>query len=163
MHPNRELLDRFFTALNRHDADAMAACYTPDAHFRDIAFDRKGRDRIHEMWRMICSGDIQADCEIDHADAASGAAHSTFTYHFGASKEPPSPGRPVINPIKSTFTFRDGLIAKQEDYCNPHAWARQAIGTGPAGFLAGHLRWLRSRKAEAKVVAFLKSNRRARV
>jgi len=158
-----DLIQRFYAAFDKHDGDAMAACYAPDARFRDIAFDLEGQARIHEMWRMICSGDIQAACEIDHADAATGAAHSVFTYHFGASKNPPSPGRPVVNPIKSTFTFRDGLIARQEDDCDARAWARQAIGTGLAGFLAGRVRWLRSRKAEAKVAAFLKANPKERV
>lgn len=162
MHPNQQLLERFFTALNEHDAEAMAACYTPDARFRDIAFDHMGRDRIHEMWRMICSGDIQARFEVADADEASGAAHSVFTYQFGATKDPPTQGRLVVNPITSRFTFRDGLIVRQQDDSDARAWARQAIGTGLAGFLAGRIRWLRSRKAEAKIAAFLKAEREKR-
>ena len=43
MHANEILLRRLFDALDRHDHAAMAACYQPDATFRDIAFDLRGR------------------------------------------------------------------------------------------------------------------------
>ena len=42
MHANAALIEHFYAAFARRDAAAMAACYAPDAHFRDPIFDVKG-------------------------------------------------------------------------------------------------------------------------
>ncbi len=154
MHPNHDCLHRLYIALNKRDPDAMAACYAPDAHFRDIAFDWDKRDDIHNMWRMICSRPIQATFAIIDADETHGFAGAVFSYTFGASED--RPGLPVRNPTISAFTFRAGLIVRQEDCCDAKAWARMAMGTGPKGFFAGRIRLLRSLTAKAKVAAFLR-------
>src|SRR3954462_7066779 len=105
MHPNAALLDRLFTALDRHDHATMAACYHLDATFRDIAFDLHGRKEIHSMWHMICEGDIRATFEVVHADEQKGKVKLVDTYPFGATKDPPKPGRPVRNVVDSRFLF----------------------------------------------------------
>jgi hypothetical protein len=38
MGANEELIRRFYEALDRHDGEAMAACYAPGARFEDPAF-----------------------------------------------------------------------------------------------------------------------------
>lgn len=38
MHPNRELIHRFYHAFNRRDGAAVAACYATDVVFEDPAF-----------------------------------------------------------------------------------------------------------------------------
>lgn len=157
MHPNLALLNRLFTALDRHDHAAMAACYHPNATFHDIAFDLRGRDEIHRMWEMICAGDIHARFEVLHVDDRSGHVDLVDTYTFGRSTNPPKPGRPVRNVIDAKFRFQDGLIIEHRDACDAREWASQAIG-GPAGFLAGRLRFLRSRKARQKLDAFARSH-----
>ena len=43
MHPNADVLNRLFAALNRHDHTAMADCYDEHATFTDIAFEIDGR------------------------------------------------------------------------------------------------------------------------
>jgi ketosteroid isomerase-like protein len=156
MHDNRELVNRLYTALDAHDHQAMAECYAPDAHFRDIAFDLAGRERIHAMWRMICSGDIRASFTIIQADERAGRVALVDSYTFGASRDPARPGRRVRNEIISRFTFGDGLIISHEDECDARAWATAALGSGVAGFLAGHIRWIRSCKARQKLAAFEK-------
>jgi hypothetical protein len=154
MHPNHERLNRLYTALNDHDHEAVAECYAPAARFRDIAFDWDRRDDIHDMWRMICHGDVHATFEIHKADATDGFAYVVFTYMFGATENPP--GRLVRNPTISTFGLDDdGLILSQKDECDPKAWARMALGNGPRGFLAGRIRLLRSHAAKKKLDAFL--------
>lgn len=158
MHPNTTLLTKLFTALNRHDHDAMAACYCDDAHFRDIAFDLNGREGIHAMWRMICSGDIQASFEVVEADDRIGRVKLVDKYTFRKGEGQDVEKRPVTNPIDSRFVFRGGLIAEHIDDCDSRAWAEQAIG-GAAGFLAGRLRFLRKWKAEQKLDAFTKQNK----
>jgi len=158
MHPNHALLDRLFDALNRHDHATMATCYAPDAYFRDIAFDLNGQDRIHGMWRMICSGDIKLSFQIIDADDREGTAQLVEDYTFGASKNPLRAGRRVRNNITSRFAFAEGRIRRQDDHCDPRAWASQALGDGIIGLLAGRIRWLRSRVAKSKLDKFLRES-----
>ena len=42
----------------------MASCYHSAASFRDIAFNLRGKEKIHDRWRMICHGDIRASFEV---------------------------------------------------------------------------------------------------
>ncbi len=139
----------------------MASCYHPDAGFRDIAFDRRGRGEIHGMWRMICNSDIRVKFEIVDADDGAGRVKLIDVYTFGVSKKPPDPGRRVVNAIESRFRFEDGLIRRHDDHCDAKDWARQALGEGLSGFLAGRIRPLRSRAAKAKLDAFLASDSEA--
>jgi len=157
MHPNAELLQRLFSALDRHDHRAMAACYHPEATFRDIAFDLRGRRRIHSMWHMICEGDIRAKFKVAHADDYEGRVRLVDTYTFGATKSPPKPGRLVRNVVASRLRFRDGLIIEHRDACDARAWAKAALG-GPIGFLAGRMRFLRSWAARKKLRGFVEKH-----
>jgi ketosteroid isomerase-like protein len=147
MDPNAALLHRCFSSLNRHDHREMAECYRPDAVFHDIAFDLRGRERIHLMWQMICAGDIQVTFEVVGADAQAGLVRLVDVYTFSET------GRPVRNPIESQFKFRDGLILEQHDLCDARAWAAMAIG-GIAGFWVGRLRFLRCWKAQSMLRHF---------
>ncbi len=72
MHPNGVVLKRLYSSLDQHMPSEMARCYDANAKFRDIAFDLEGRDAIHKMWRMICSGDIRTTFEVVRADDESG-------------------------------------------------------------------------------------------
>jgi hypothetical protein len=156
MHDNAALLDRLFTALDKHDHATMASCYREHAHFHDIAFDLHGRTRIHSMWHMICSGDIRVEFEILEADDCTGLVRLVDTYTFDASKIPHRKGRRVRNAIESRFTFKDGLILGHDDHCDPKAWAKSAIG-GILGFVAGRVRLLRTHRANAMLADFVKA------
>ena len=50
---NDELIQRFYGAFARHDGDAMAACYAPDAHFSDPVFTDLRGEEPGAMWRML--------------------------------------------------------------------------------------------------------------
>jgi len=76
------------------------------------------------------------------------------TYTFGATKAPSKRGRPVRNVVDSRLRFQDGLIIEQLDFCDARAWAKAALG-GPIGFLAGRIRFLRSRAARKKLDRFI--------
>jgi ketosteroid isomerase-like protein len=154
MHTNVALLHRLFTALDHHDHPTMASCYHSAATFRGIAFDLRNRKQIHSMWHMICDGDIRATFEVVHANDQDGRVKVVDTYTFGATKDPPNPGRPVRNVVDSRFLFQDGLIVEHRDFCDAHEWARLALG-GPIGFLAGRIRFLRSWKAGQMLKAFV--------
>jgi len=128
---NAKLIDRFYTAFARRDAEAMAACYAPDAHFNDPVFEDLHGDEVKAMWRMLC--ERGTDLEVVHsaveADDERGSAHWDADYTFGPT------GRRVHNEIDASFRFRDGLIADHADSFDLWRWARQALG--PVGLLAG--------------------------
>jgi hypothetical protein len=148
MHPNAILLERLFAALNRKDHEAMAACYHPKATFEDIAFALRGRREIHDMWRMICAGDIQATFMVMHADDRAGLVSVVDDYTFSDT------GRHVRNVIESRFTFQDQLILTHTDTCDPEVWAVMAMG-GIRGFMAGQVGPLRRFKARRKLATFV--------
>jgi ketosteroid isomerase-like protein len=136
MHPNEQLLDRLFSALDRGDAPTMGACYAEDASFEDIAFRLTGRREILAMWEMISEVKPLSTFKVLHADDSSGEAELLDSYIYRDT------GRPVRNPIRSSFEFRDGLIAKHEDSCNAFCWCIQALGPflGPLMWLLPFLR-----------------------
>lgn len=156
-HPNAALLERFYRAFAALDADTMAACYAPDAQFRDEAFQLQGAAEIGAMWRMLCAstrthgldawtlqhGDV-------HADASTGRAHWEPRYRFSAT------GRLVHNIIDAQFTFRDGLIGEHRDRFSFWSWSRQALGL--PGLLLGWSPMLR-RKVRARAAANLRAFR----
>lgn len=157
MHPNSLVLRRLFTALDQHDHATMAACYHPDATFRDIAFDLRGRKEIHSMWHMICDeSEIHTTIKLIQADAREGHVELVDVYKFGAKKHPP--GRPVTNVIHAQFAFHEeGLIREHCDSCDAREWAKLALG-GPSGFLAGRFRFLRRFAAKQMLEAFVKTH-----
>jgi hypothetical protein len=161
MNANAQLIERLYSALQRHDAAAMAACYCDGKLlFHDIAFHiENDKPRLYGMWRMICEGESGLEVDIKHveADDRTGEAHIIDTYWFGKDTKRDKPGHRVVNDITSCFRFREGRIAEHIDYCDPKAWASQAI-PGPLGWLAGRVRVMRSSKADGKLTRFLEEN-----
>jgi ketosteroid isomerase-like protein len=131
MHPHAELITKFYSALQRRDAAAMAACYHPEIHFSDPVFpDLHGPDAAR-MWDMLCARgkDLRVEFAGVQADDRTGAAAWDAWYTFSAT------GRPVHNRIRAEFRFRDGAIIRHIDHFSFWRWARQALG--PMGGLLG--------------------------
>jgi ketosteroid isomerase-like protein len=129
MHPNADLLTRFYTAFAALDSQAMQACYAPDARFRDEAFTLEGAQQIGAMWRMLCEAAQAKGRDVwrlefsgIEADAAQGRAHWEPHYRFSAT------GRVVHNVIDGSFRFRDGRIVEHIDRFDFWRWSRQALG-----------------------------------
>jgi len=135
---NAECVQRLYRALQRRDGAAMAACYAPQAHFRDPVFDLRAA-RIGAMWRMLCArgADLRLEFGDVRADATTGQARCQAWYTFSAS------GRRVHNVIRAGFRFDDGLIVEHVDDFDFWRWSRQALG--PAGLLLGWSPLLRNR------------------
>jgi ketosteroid isomerase-like protein len=129
-HPNEELIERFYDAFARHDGDAMAACYGPEAHFSDPVFTDLRGEQPGAMWRMLTgrAKDLKVSLEAHEADDSRGSAHWLADYTFRT-------GRHVHNDVRAEFGFRDGLIAEHRDSFSFYAWARQALG--PVGLALG--------------------------
>ncbi len=151
-HANARLLERFFAAVQRRDHEAIAACYHEDATFEDIAFVLNGRRSIHAMWHMIAGSDMRVAYTVEGAAEREGNARWTAEYTFRDS--PDALGRPVRNEICSTFSFRNGLIARQVDRCDALRWGVQALGP-VRGVLSWLLPAIRRRTARGKLDAFI--------
>jgi uncharacterized protein len=125
---NADLIKGLYDGLDRHDGDAMAACYAPQAHFRDPAFGDLHGAEVGGMWRMLTARAEDLDVELaEHdADERTGTAHWIATYTFVQT------GRPVVNDARAAFRFEDGLIVDHVDEFSYGRWARQALG--PTGW-----------------------------
>jgi ketosteroid isomerase-like protein len=129
---NAALINRFYEAFARRDAEAMVACYAPNVRFADPAFGELHGDEARGMWRMLV--ERGKDLEVVHSkvvadDQGHGSAHWDADYTFSAT------GRKVHNSIDARFRFEGGLIAEHEDSFDVYRWARQALG--PVGLLLG--------------------------
>lgn len=128
---NDALIERFYAAFGRRDGDEMAACYAPDARFDDPVFPGLVGSEPGDMWRMLTARaeDLQVDLHAHATEGDHGTARWVATYTFTQT------GRPVVNDVRATFRFRDGLIAEHRDDFSFHGWSRQALGT--PGLLLG--------------------------
>jgi ketosteroid isomerase-like protein len=129
-NPNDELIQGLYAAFARHDGDAMAACYTPDARFSDPVFTDLRGVEPGAMWRMLTgrAEDLEVKLAEHEAGDERGSAHWLADYTF-------STGRKVHNDVRAEFRFQHGLIAEHRYSFSFYAWARQALG--PAGLALG--------------------------
>ena len=131
MHPNAELLTRFYAAFARRDAESMAACYAPDVVFSDPVFPKLEGAQAGNMWRMLCAAgkDLRIEASGIEADDTSARAHWDAWYTFSGT------GRAVHNIIDARFEFANGLIRRHTDTFDLWRWSRLALG--PSGLFLG--------------------------
>lgn len=53
MHANAALLEKFYSAFQRLDAETMASCYASDIQFSDPVFTNLQGNEAADMWRML--------------------------------------------------------------------------------------------------------------
>ena len=146
-----QLIERFYRAFDEGDGDAMAACYAPDVQFSDPVFPDLRGERAGAMWRMLTQAPGDLRIELLEREAAGERGSARWRAHYTFTQT----GRPVVNEIRASFRFRDGLIAEHRDEFSFHRWARQALG--PVGLLLGWTPFLRAavrRRAAARLDAF---------
>jgi hypothetical protein len=141
-----QVIVRLYTAFAARDAETMASCYHPDAHFSDPAFPDLNGGEVMAMWRALLGRSTDLRVTLGGHSASSdggspgngtGRAHWTAVYTFGAT------GRSVTNEIDAGFRFEDGLIREHQDSFDFWRWSRQALGL--PGLLLGWTPMLRSR------------------
>ncbi|HNB70086.1 MAG TPA: nuclear transport factor 2 family protein [Acidobacteriota bacterium] len=124
MHPNEQLINKFYSSFQKRDHVGMNECYHPNAEFTDEAFvGLKGKE-VHAMWHMLCERAKDFDMTFSHvqADDRKGSANWEARYTFRLT------GRPVHNVIKASFEFQDGKIIRHRDTFDFYKWARMAFG-----------------------------------
>jgi ketosteroid isomerase-like protein len=143
----KAVIEEFYRAFQRKDAEAMSALYTDDVRFSDPAFGVLVGEHARNMWRMLAGR--AADLELTFSNVTDESAHWEARYTFTQT------GRKVHNIIDARFQFRDGKIARHDDVFDFWRWSRQALG--PAGLVLGWTPILRNavrKKALAGLTAF---------
>jgi ketosteroid isomerase-like protein len=140
MHPNEQLIEKFYNGFKHSDAAAMLSCYHPEVEFSDPVFPALRGRRANAMWAMLTQRRADpADRTFSdvRADAANGSAHWEAKYLF------PDTGRKVHNRIDATFEFQDGLIRRHVDTFDFWKWSAMALG--PVGSLLGWTPFLKGK------------------
>jgi len=148
---NLALIERFYGAFGECDGDAMAACYAPDVHFSDPVFPDLRGERAGAMWRMLTSQARDLRIELLEHDAGDESGSARWLAHYTFTQT----GRPVVNDVRASLRFRNGLIADHVDDFDFHRWSRQALGL--SGLLLGWTPILRNavrRRAAASLDEF---------
>ena len=131
MHPNAQLIQKFYSSFQALNAAGMCACYHSNVVFTDPAFGRLEGTRACAMWEMLCgrATDLKITFEGVKADVQTGSAHWEAWYSFGKER------RKVHNVIEASFVFREELIIEHTDRFDLWSWSRMALG--PMGVLLG--------------------------
>lgn len=139
MHPNQEIIEKFYACFQQRDGDGMAACYHDDIQFSDPVFPDLSGPAAGAMWKMLCANAKGFGLSFSdiHADDARGSARWEARYEFSAT------GRRVRNRVTSAFQFKDGLIFRQQDRFSFWKWSIMALG--PAGVFLGWTPFLRNK------------------
>lgn len=137
MHPNEQLIEKFYSSFKNLDAAGMTSCYHPEIVFSDPVFGRLSGADASTMWKMLCSR--ATDLKISFTDVR--ANDTTGTAHWEAQYKFSKTGRSVRNVIEASFAFRDGQIIKHNDSFSLWKWSSMALG--PTGFLLGWTPFLR--------------------
>ena len=151
MHPHAQLIEGFYTAFQKRDAESMVACYHPEVQFSDPVFQDLRGPRAGAMWRMLCerAQDFSLEFRDVTADDRAGAAHWEAHYTFSGT------GRKVHNILDAKFEFQGGKIVRHTDSFDLWRWAGMALGA--KGKLLGWLPPVQGSiraKAMAGLVAF---------
>jgi hypothetical protein len=55
MSDEQATIERFYAAFDKHDGEAMAACYGESIRFSDPVFPNLEGARAGLMWKMLCA------------------------------------------------------------------------------------------------------------
>lgn len=125
MHPNEELIHRFYKAFQSKDFKTMQTLYRDDASFSDPVFQNLNAKEVRAMWEMLisASNDLKIEYSDVSADDRVGKCMWQAWYTFTTT------GRRVHNVIHANFSFRDGKILSHIDKFDFWRWSKMALGT----------------------------------
>lgn len=132
MESNSILIQKFYSAFQNLDPEAMAACYHDQVQFQDPVFNKLSGKDPSDMWRMLISrggASLKISFSDIISDETSGSAAWEARYMFSKTN------RNVHNKIKATFKFKDGKIIEHNDHFNFWKWSQMALGL--PGYILG--------------------------
>jgi steroid delta-isomerase-like uncharacterized protein len=120
----RQIMDRVTEAINSHDADAVAACFSQDAVVIDPFGRTEGREQIAEYWRGLFEAfpDLRGGAERTYESGKTATDEWTFTgTHEGPLRTPdgesiPPTGKQVRLRGSDFATVENGLIVEDRAY-----------------------------------------------
>lgn len=148
----KDLIQQFYSAFDRLDAEFMASCYHEDIVFSDPAFGELHGEQVKNMWRMLCEAQKGKEFKVTvsdiEIDGNKGSAHWEAFYSFSKT------GRKVHNRIDAHFEFQEGKIIAHHDHFDLYKWSKQALGF--KGHLLGHTGFFK-KKLQKQTQSLLKS------
>lgn len=120
-----QIIEDFYRAFQRLDAEAMVTLYHDDIEFTDPVFQFLKGDDAKNMWRMLIEksdGKLQIYFHDILGGDNKGVAQWEATYPFKTTN------RIVRNKINATFEFKDGKIHRHDDCFGLVRWFTMAYG-----------------------------------
>jgi hypothetical protein len=156
INPMKSLIETFYSAFQKKDAETMISCYHDNIIFQDPVFGELNGENARAMWRMLCQNAIDLRIEFSgiRASLKKGSAHWEAWYRFSKT------GRKVHNIVEAEFEFKDFKIIKHADTFNLHKWASQAMGW--KGKLLGGTAFFKNKmhqKTNKMLVDFIEKNK----
>lgn len=125
MDINVQTIERFYSAFQKLDYQAMNDCYSEDIIFSDPVFMILREDEVRCMWEMLCKNakDFSLSfSDIQAVDEEYYTCRWTATYTFSKT------GNRVVNHIKAFMRLKDGKIIEHSDGFRLSKWIAQALG-----------------------------------
>ncbi|WP_346239542.1 nuclear transport factor 2 family protein [Niabella insulamsoli] len=129
---NKQLVEKFYEAFTRKDAETMNSCYAEDIVFSDPVFGFLRGDEVRAMWKMLCSNAKDFTLTFGEITAID---HEYITCKWVATYTFSQTGRKVMNRAKAFMRIADGQIIEHSDGFKLSKWIEQAFGF--AGKLLG--------------------------
>jgi len=151
MSNNEELINKFYTAFSKLDAETMNSCYSSDIVFFDPVFGLLQGHEAKSMWELLCHTAQNFSLtygNIIHLDEDYCTCDWVATYTFSKT------GRKVVNTIRANMKFANGKIIEHSDAFSVHRWAAQALGF--SGWLLGWNRFYQNKIKNAAKKSLLR-------
>ena len=122
----KKLIENFYQAFVKLDAETMVSYYHQDIVFEDPAFGELRGKKAKNMWRMLCENQKGKNFIVEASNIQ--FKDNKATAHWQAQYVFSQTNRKVHNKIDATFEFKDGKIIHHIDQFDVHRWAKQALG-----------------------------------
>ena len=121
---NKDVIERFYKALQQKDFRTMQSLYAPEARFHDQVFLDLDSSQAKAMWEMLLtsSTDLKIEYSNLREDSDSVSCDWQATYTFTMT------GKKVHNIIHADFTVSGGKIINHRDHFDLYRWSRMAFG-----------------------------------
>jgi ketosteroid isomerase-like protein len=148
MHPNENIIARFYSAFQQKNAAEMNHCYAANIAFSDPVFGLLHGEEVRNMWEMLCKNgkDLQLSFgNIQLLDEEYATCDWVAQYTFSQT------GRRVVNNIKAHIRIENGIITEHTDAFDIYKWSRQALGL--KGWLFGWTAWFQKKLQQKTRIA----------